>query len=126
VNLFERRSFISHSGKPLDWKIECDALSDADIETLAGVVAAKFRFYKVVGIPNGGLRLAKALEKYEDHTAGRALIVDDVLTTGRSVVVARAQYPGAYVVVIFARAQCPWWCTPIFKVDMTFENGRLA
>lgn len=31
TDLFSSGSFIANSGKTLDWKIECDALSDGSI-----------------------------------------------------------------------------------------------
>lgn len=35
MDLFQKVDFISHSGKPLDWKLECDALTDKDWECIA-------------------------------------------------------------------------------------------
>lgn len=114
-NLFVRQDFTSHSGQPLNWKIECDALTDADIETLAFMLAEKLpAFGKVTGIPRGGLRIAAALEKYA--TEGASLIVDDVLTTGASFTPYAPQHPQQNIIgaVIFARGPCPDWITPLF------------
>ena len=83
ANLFVTGRFTSSSGIHLPWKIECDALTDADIETLAHLIAASVSFGSVEGVPRGGLRLAAALEPYAKGE-GPLLIVDDVLTTGQS------------------------------------------
>ena len=39
MNLFQLGKFTSHAGKELNWKIECDALTDADWECLAEMIA---------------------------------------------------------------------------------------
>ena len=115
VAFFENGEFTTHSGLTLSFKINCDALSDEDIETLANIVRKKFKFSKVYGVPRGGIRLAKALEKYLS-SIGPVLIVDDVLTTGKSMEEAKAKFPGEDVlgVVIFARGSCPVWVHAMF------------
>lgn len=126
MNLFSRGNFTSSAGLELSWKIECDALTDEDIETLAHAVHEKMgaiHFRKVVSVPRGGDRLAGALGKYLDPNGGRVLIVDDVLTTGASMERARnaelrytsgVQISG---VVIFSRvAWPPSWIYPIFRM----------
>ena len=119
-NLFNWGKFRSHSGKELDFKIDCDALSDVDLDCLAEIIANKFRFKKVVGIPQGGTRLASKLKKYTQYNSNTLLIVDDVLTTGKSMNIAReyhrAHYGNIFGVVIFARGGCPDWVTPIFQM----------
>ena len=96
MNLFVKEDFISHAGNPLSWKIECDALTDDDWACIAHMIVEQETrpFSKVVGIPNGGKKLEKALQPYinEDMyknaigvwTPHRLLIVDDVWTTGTS------------------------------------------
>ena len=45
----------------------------------------KLPFYKVVGIPRGGVKFANALNKYaSDNPEDPVLIADDVYTTGTS------------------------------------------
>ena len=110
--MFERKDFISHAGKPLHWKIECDELSDEDLETLAYVVSRRIQFSSVVGIPRGGVRFADALKKYVSESGPR-LLVDDVLTTGLSMDTERKY--GDVGVVIFSRGLCPSWIIPIFQ-----------
>ena len=120
MTLFINKPFTSHSGEKLDFKIECDSLTDEDIKTLSILIAKNFEFSEVIGIPSGGERLAKELEKYKKKY-GLILIVDDVLTTGKSM---KEMSDKLYSegkrnitgVVIFARGPCPWWVTPIFQM----------
>lgn len=117
--LFQQKNITLHSGVKSDFKIECDILTDSDIETLAYLISQKFEFSYVYGIPNGGIRLKEALSKYCDpkHTNKR-LLVDDVLTTGGSMEDWKRSFDGVPVqgVVIFARGKCPDWVTPIFQM----------
>jgi orotate phosphoribosyltransferase len=130
MNLFEKKEFFSHSGDLLDWKIECDALTDEDIETLAYLISKKYTFRRVYGLPTGGVRLGIALQKYTDENSEVSLIVDDVLTTGKSMedhrhnVWAEALSDNEEVagVVIFARKECPYWVVPIFQLHDWFRD----
>jgi hypothetical protein len=115
--------FRSHNGLQLPWKLDADALSDDTISELAKIIAGKFSFGHVEGVPRGGLRLAAALLP-NASTGYPLLIVDDVLTTGASMELAleraREQTQGvgrAIGVVIFARGPCPSWVWPIFQVS---------
>ena len=114
LSLFNIGEFWLHGGDFSAFKIDCDALSDYDIEVLATQVASRFRFSGVKGIPRGGLRLATALEKYVvPNLELPMLIVDDVYTTGRSM---RQHRSGNCIgVVIFARTNPPEWIHPIFE-----------
>lgn len=125
MNLFTLGNFILSSGRRSDWKIDCDALTDEDIEALARMIREIVNpFSSVEGIPRGGLRLAKALEQYATHESDipTHLIVDDVLTTGNSLREAKIlfqQYnPSSPVVgaVIFARGPCPPWVSVLFQI----------
>lgn len=114
VTLFQAGSVMLHSGQVSDFKIDCDVLSDADLETLARLIAERCGpFGAVEGVPRGGLRLASALMPHA--TTGRLLIVDDVLTTGASMEQQRAERD-AIGAVIFARGPCPSWVTPLFTL----------
>ena len=119
MNLFERKSFTSHSGLELLWKIECDALTEESIETFAAIINRNFvPFCRVVGVPHGRTRIATALEKYKAE-ADPTLIVDDVLTTGRSMEDCKRRigpYHTVLGVVLFARDTPPYWVTPIFQL----------
>ena len=60
--LFSLSPFTSSAGVTLPFKIECDALTDDDIETLAEMIRQMVGpFSSVEGVPRGGLRLAAAL-----------------------------------------------------------------
>ena len=87
ANLFTSGDFICHSGLPLKWKIECDAIRPEEWETLAQMIMEyeTMPFREVSGIPTGGMALASALDKYKSPDADDfVLVVDDVWTTGMS------------------------------------------
>jgi hypothetical protein len=91
MSLFETKDFTMHSGDKGSWKIDCDALSDEDLKTIAKLIADKIWFSDVYGIPKGGERLAESLKQYKKE-GGCFLIVDDVVTTGRSMNEARKKF----------------------------------
>jgi len=116
--LFQNTEFTGHAGGTLPFKIECDELSDADIETLAKIIARKFSLKEVQGIPRGGDRLAKALEKYCSPVGETVLLVDDVLTSGMSMEEARRELGDSVQgVVIFARGTLPDWVEAVFVLS---------
>ena len=119
MNLFQKEDIKLRSGQQSDFKIECDALTDEDIKTLAYLISKKKEFAYVVGVPTGGLRLATALQRYCDpkHT-NKILLVDDVLTTGGAMEEEKKKYEASLIegVVIFARGKCPDWITPVFQM----------
>lgn len=126
LDLFVDGLFISNSGNELEFKIEADVLSDKTIETLAKIIHRKKLFSEVYGIPTGGERLAKALEKYA-HPEGGLLIVDDVFTTGNSMEKAKQKFgrlntAGA---VIFARGPCPDWIEPILSLNSYYNRSSV-
>lgn len=118
LHLFQLGDFTMSSGMHSRFKLECDALTDADVQTLAYLVSVLVGpFASVEGVPRGGLRLAGALAPYLARS-GPHLIVDDVLTTGRSLEAARAAYwqrgfreeeTDVVGCVVFARGPCPGW-----------------
>lgn len=119
MSLFNFGKFKLHSGNISNFKIDCDYLSDDDIEALAKVVSDIIEFGKVIGIPRGGIRFAKALEKYCLSGDDTTLIVDDVFTTGSSMEEAKSEllkvsHMPVVGVVIFARNTCPWWVMSLF------------
>ena len=126
MNLFVNGEFTANSGRTLDFKIERDALTADDIETLAVMIAKRFDFDLVVGVPRGGDRLCSALKRYENIDNENLLIVDDVLTTGASMenLKQRAlRHKGKILgVVVFARGPCPDWITPIFSLHADFAK----
>jgi|tagenome__1003787_1003787.scaffolds.fasta_scaffold20757157_1 hypoxanthine phosphoribosyltransferase len=120
--LFSNKEFVSHSGIKLPFKIDCSFLSDDDIHCLAEIIKNKIQFHYVHGVPQGGTRLSLVLQNYVSDD-GPVLIVDDVLTTGKSMHDARNHLEraekidkrGAIGVVIFARGKCPHWIIPMFQ-----------
>lgn len=87
TNLFQRGDFVLASGLNSSFKIDGDALTDEDIETIAWMINGNLwrDFGSVQGVPRGGLRLADAMRKYaRPYKTDRILIVDDVWTTGDS------------------------------------------
>ncbi len=125
--LFRQIDFISHSGYNLKWKIECDALSDEELETLAIVIKTKienkysrYLIKDIIGIPSGGLRIAEQLKKQVEISESGTLviIVDDVLTTGKSMEEYKKRY-SAYPClgfVLFARGTPYKWIKPVFQL----------
>ncbi len=126
TDLFVRETFVSHSGLNLDWKTDCDALSDGDLDTLAWFFARGLPYGRVYGIPRGGLRFARALEGHAKRKGPFLLIVDDVLTTGRSMAEAKAKFVDEGVdkesirgAVIFSRTpEIPPWITAIWTLSL--------
>lgn len=121
--LFQSGEFRLHSGGTSDFKIDCDALTNAEIAVLATQLVRRLpAFGRVVGIPTGSMRLAERLRSHA--TTGPLLIVDDVLTTGASMKRVRDGHGdlGAVGAVLFARGPCPSWIVPLFV--MTDEYGR--
>ena len=118
MELFRLGNFTAHSGQELSFKIECDALSDKDLRTLAALAARRLAFSEVMGVPQGGILFASFLERYTKKD-GPLLIVDDVLTTGNSMETARRACGSDEVIglVIFARGPCPSWIKPIFSLS---------
>ncbi len=123
MNLFNWGEFKSHSELILPFKIDCDALSREDIECIARIIASQTSFGIVEGIPEGGCRLAAALEQHITPDAPfNVLLVDDVLTTGTSMEQRKAEMPPQThpddVVgwVIFARTEPPKWVNAVFQL----------
>jgi orotate phosphoribosyltransferase len=133
MNIFQLGDFTLNSGRKSILKIECDSLTDDDIKTVATVLAQKIGLFSTVeGIPRGGLRLAKAMEEFAVGKTAPHLIVDDVFTTGGSIIRARESYlkrtPGGLTeprsideypkaAVIFARGHCPSWIIPFMTLS---------
>lgn len=123
MSIFINQTFLSHSGIILPFKIECDDLTPQDLKTLAEIVARKFQFKYAIGIPRGGVRFAHYLNKFITPTHHLTLIVDDVFTTGKSML----EMSGRYVntthigVVIFARNPTPSWIHSIFNLNSEFN-----
>ena len=125
MSLFQLGNFTLHSGGKSFWKIDCDALSSEDWATLAKMVYENVdRFRRVVGVPQGGLKLAIALKPYcFPNPEYPTLIVDDVLTTGDSMTKMKKTISGKVIgAVIFARGRCPDWVVALFQYQGE-DNG---
>ena len=123
TSLFKSGTFTSHSGVHLPDKIDCDALTKADWDTLAAWVAQRVDFKAVIGIPRGGLAFAAALQPY-CKPKGCTLIVDDVLTTGASMEETRKIVKGLSCgVVVFARGQLPNWVIARFTENNDLQKA---
>lgn len=130
MNLFQLGEFILHSGQRSRIKINCDALTDEDWKTLAFMLAERLPAYgNVYGIPSGGIKLANALKEHAVHQVQidqfPRLIVDDVLTSGKSMEEWKAvMEAGDYSLktpiigaVVFSRTtKVPSWITPLFTI----------
>lgn len=126
--LFALGEFLLHSGEKSAWKIECDALTRKDWNTLAYMVYERFGpFDHAIGVPTGGFPFAESLNRMFATYNGehKVLIVDDVLTTGNSFEAMRRRLlvPGSgYTperiqgVAVFARGRTPEWVQAIMTV----------
>lgn len=128
MNLFKWGEFTSHSGLSLPFKIDCDALTDEDLDTLAKLISIQGGYSSVIGIPTGGIRFANALGKYCTQWGIATLLVDDVLTTGNSMEEYRDKISTNNVIgiVIFARSKPADWILPIFTLSSQLGAVRLA
>jgi len=121
--LFQRGDFTLHSGEKSGIKIDCDALTDADLDTIAWMLRDRLPLFgRVEGVPTGGLKLAALMERYARPAQSGLLIVDDVLTSGGSMEEQRAGRD-AFGAVIFARRKPPSWVMPLFMVAPLLIDG---
>ena len=118
VSLFQTGSFKSHSGEVLPWKIACDTLSIDDWQCLALMLTEMIGpFGMVQGVPKGGTPFANALG-FHCTPGAPLLLVDDVLTTGKSMEQFRRKWqcPTMGAVVFSRGMDTPGWITPIFRM----------
>lgn len=122
-NIFQLGEFRLNSGRISKFKIECDNLTDDDIEAFAFMISKLIgNFIEVRGVPRGGIRLANALKQY--RTYGPKLIVDDVLTTGNSMERFKAEWDNSAPIssygfigaTIYSRGQCPTWIKAVCQL----------
>jgi hypothetical protein len=124
VTLFQIGQFVGHSGDLLDWKVECDALTDDDWDCLAMLASMMLpAFGPVEGVPptsdgiDNGARFAAALRKFSAPIT-RLLIADDVFTTGRSLEAQRAGRPAIGVVAFSRSPDYPRWVTSVWTLHL--------
>ena len=123
-NIFRLGKEVSHPREELEWKIECGVLTERDYETIVHIIVEewKLQFKKVVFLGENGDQFAAAVLPFiqVNNDNYPILIVDDVLTTGKSMVKAMLDVKQCYEcevigVVIFALGECPKWIRPIFS-----------
>lgn len=128
THLFQSGDFTLRSGVRSRWKLECDAFTDRDWETLAAMAAEILPpFGTVHGVPRGGVPFALELMKHATNDVATSLpilIAEDVCTSGGSMErmrdALRANCPGQDIigVCVFARGVCyPSWVTPLFTLN---------
>ena len=124
MNLFRHGPFRLSSGQETSWKIDCDLLTREDWITLAHVGAQMVPpFCEVEPVPGHNTEvfaqflLEHAVPASEAVRGAGILIVDDVLTTGRTMERARAGRRTCWGLVVFSRAVPPPWITAIFRCN---------
>lgn len=143
MSIFRLGDYVLASGQKSKWKIECDDLTEEDWQTLAVIASETVDlngFSEIIGVPNGGVRFARALIErrggmpgmpgakaaLEAISLGRQsvpkdtrprLIVDDVLTTGKSIISMMDQSHDRGLVV-FARGRLPTGVGALFRMRL--------
>lgn len=85
-NLLQRGTFTLTSGITTPFKIECDALTPDDWDTIGALLHEQvFSYREVHGVPRGGLPLEESMRRYVQPDGATILVVDDVWMTGGSV-----------------------------------------
>lgn len=114
INLFKWGSFVGAGGGKLDWKIECEALTEEDWHCIACLAVSHFdrrgtNISHVLPVPRGGAPLALEITKYFLPTPPltHPLIVDDVWTTGKSMRDVAKPFKTWKGFVAFARGPLP-------------------
>lgn len=125
TELFSFGYYVLHSGAHTDFKINCEVLGFPEIKALAWQARQLLPAYRAaVGIPTGGLALAKELDFFKVPTADVTLIVDDVVTTGASFEQFRREIKGPTIgFAIFNRGNCPDWVTTLFTMNQPKTSG---
>ena len=128
THLFIEEDFIGHSGGQLHWKIEMDALEDAEWKCIARMIKEyqQVPFQAAIGIPRGGLKLSGFLNDYStQNSKDPYLIVDDVLTTGGSM----EEFKKEHFInrrtigwVVFSRNRPPDWVNVLFQMPKQWAD----
>lgn len=119
VPLFELGLFDLRSGIRAAWRINAESLGPSSLDTIAYLISTKVGpFGIVLGVPRGGVPIARHLKRYESMDSPVLLIVDDVLTTGGAMEEFRAGRE-AKGCVIFDRSQevqTPDWIQALWRL----------
>ena len=124
THLFVEQDFTGHSGDQLHWKIEMDALADAEWKCIARMINEyqQVSFQAAIGIPRGGLKLSGYLNEYAtQNSKDPYLLVDDVLTTGGSMEQYRDEHLKEKDVigwVVFSRTNPAGWINSLFQMPI--------
>ena len=131
IHLFNKGTFRLHNGSWSDFKIDCDSLTDEDIDCCAYLLSKVLRkFTSIEYIPSGGYRLAEAMKPYvsvpNSIDEDNILIVDDVCTTLGSMEERRGTRINCIGAVIFDRSGrlSNSWITPLFTLNNSRPCGR--
>ena len=127
THLFVEQDFTGHSGDQLHWKIEMDALEDAEWECIARMIMELTSpFREAVGIPRGGLKLSGFLNEYStQNSKDPYLIVDDVLTTGGSMEEFKKEHFKDKKTIgwgVFARNKPADWIKALFQMPRLWAD----
>jgi len=119
TNLFQRGDFTLASGLKSKFKIECDALQSEDWMQLTELIVTHLPLFGyVLGIPRGGERWAEYFSCYKTKNCDTILYVDDVWTTGQSMMRFVNKEQPWHGVVLFARGQHPINVTALFELKV--------
>ncbi len=128
TNLFVEETFVGHSGGTLHWKIEMDALTNAEWKCIARMIMEhqKDFFQAAIGIPRGGLKLSSYLNEYAtQNSKDPYLIVDDVLTTGGSMEEFKKEHfkdKKTIGWVVFSRRKPADWINTLFQMPKQWAD----
>lgn len=105
-----------------------DFLTDTDLDCLATIVASRYTFKEVIGVPPYGLRFQKALEKYKTNK-GVYLVVDIVYKQGRVIETIKSslgRWKKIQGVVLYSETTeaLPSWIDTIFTRE-DFQHDRI-
>lgn len=119
TSLFETGSFKLANAGYSSFRINADVLTVDDWNALTHLALQIIPpFGSVVPVPTGGIPFADALKPYT--TEGPVLVVDDVLTTGKSIIDMSAQFEDSILLVAFSRMPRAQWFHTIFTLDYRF------
>ena len=121
-SLFARVAFTLPSGETTSWRVDCSALTDADLECVAHLAAGRVgHFGSVEAVVPGGERFAEALRRHA--TRGPLLLAADVLLSGETMERQRGDRE-AVGAVIFARGLPPAWVQPVFALGDVLDRAK--